>query len=187
MSKILLELDLAEDATTMADILGTEASNQYAFLSRLVNHLEGLRSGSKEGFIQAKVGAVQASIVGTFTDNPTAADTVTINGTVITARASGAIADEFNLVNGGTAAADAAGNATALAAAINASTGLSGYVVATASAGAVTIKARDPGVLGNAIVIAESMGNFTFAGGAVKLAGGTQGSDTAYGYGKTRS
>jgi phage tail sheath gpL-like len=65
--------------------------------------------------------------------NLTAADTVTIGGVTITARASGAVANEFNI------GADATADAVALAAAINASTSLAGIVTASASSGTVTL------------------------------------------------
>jgi hypothetical protein len=128
--------------------------------------LEAIGSGMRPGEIRVVTGAVRAVASGTFTDNPTAADTVTINGVAFTARASGAVANEFNLVSGGSNAADAAGNATALAAAINASTTakIKGVIKATATLGVVDLECLVPGSLGLLCTLAESMGNFTVTG-----------------------
>ncbi len=114
--------------------------------------------------------AVSASTTGTFTADPTAADTITINGVVFTARASGAVANEFNFVVGSVTL-----TAAALAAAINASTtaGIVGTVGASSALGVVTFFATVPGSAGLNIPITESLGGFTLA--AVTFAtGGTQ-------------
>lgn len=113
--------------------------------------------------------AVSASTTGTFTGAPTAADTITVNGVVFTARASGAVANEFNI---GTSVTATAAN---LAAAINASTttGIVGVVGASSAAGVVTFFSIVPGAVGKNIPIVESLGNFTLA--AVTFStGGTQ-------------
>ncbi len=117
--------------------------------------------------------AVAASTTGTFTGDPTAADTITVNGVVFTARASGAVANEFNI--GGTPTL----NATNLAAAINASTtaGIIGTVGASSAAGVVTFFAIVPGSAGKNIPITESLDQFTLA--AVTFStGGTQSHST---------
>ena len=114
--------------------------------------------------------AVSASTTGTFTGAPTAADTITINGVVFTARASGAVANEFNF-----SASSVTVTAANLAAAINASTtaGIVNTVGASSAAGVVTFFAIVPGSAGLNIPITESLGNFTLA--AVTLStGGTQ-------------
>lgn len=83
-----------------------------------------------------------------------AADTVTINGVVFTAVDADAGANEF--LQTGTNTADA----TALAAAINASTtaGVKDVVVATSNGAAVTVASVVPGLVGNAIQIKSSDG-----------------------------
>jgi hypothetical protein len=113
--------------------------------------------------------AVSASTTGTFTGAPTAADTITVNGVVFTARASGAVANEFNI--GGSVTANAAN----LAAAINASTtaGIINTVGATSALGVVTFYAIVPGSAGKNIPITESLGNFTLAA-TTFTTGGTQ-------------
>lgn len=66
--------------------------------------------------VEIQLGGVPASATGTFTGQPTAADTITLGGTAITARASGAVNNEFNI---GTTTQETAQN---LVAAINSST-----------------------------------------------------------------
>jgi len=114
--------------------------------------------------------AVSASTTGTFTGDPTAGDTVTINGVAFTARASGAVANEYNLVAGSVTL-----TAAALAAAINASTTarIIGNVGATSALGVVTFFSLIPGSVGIPNTITESTDNFTLT--ATNFAtGGTQ-------------
>jgi hypothetical protein len=66
--------------------------------------------------INVSLGGVQASLVGTFTGQPTAAQALTLGGQAITARASGAVVNEFNI------GASTQATAQNLVAAINAST-----------------------------------------------------------------
>lgn len=114
--------------------------------------------------------AVSASTTGTFTGDPTAGDTVTVNGTAFTARASGAVANEYNIVTG-----SVSGNAAALAAAINASTttGIINTVSASSALGVVTFSSVVPGPVGKNIAISESTNNFTLADTTFST-GGTQ-------------
>ncbi len=113
--------------------------------------------------------AVSASTTGTFTGAPTAADTITINGVVFTARATPTTVNEFAIGSSTTL------TAANLAAAINASTttGILNTVGATSALGVVTFFSIVPGPVGLNIPITESLDNFTLA--AVTFAtGGTQ-------------
>lgn len=114
--------------------------------------------------------AVSASTTGTFTGDPTAAETVTVNGVVFTARASGAVANEYNFVPGNVTA-----TAAALAASINASVtaGIINTVGATSALGVVTFYSIVPGSVGLNIPISESTSNFTVAQSTFTT-GGTQ-------------
>ena len=114
--------------------------------------------------------AVSASTTGTFTGDPTAGDTVTVNGVAFTARASGAVANEYNFVTG-----NVTSTAAALAASINASTtaGIINTVGATSALGVVTFYSIVPGSVGLNIPITESTQNFTVAA-ATFSTGGTQ-------------
>ncbi len=114
--------------------------------------------------------AVSASTTGTFTGDPTAADTVTINGVAFTARASGAVANEYNFVAGNVTA-----TAAALAACINASTTarIIGTIGASSALGVVTFFSIVPGSVGLPTVLSESTNNFTLADTTLST-GGTQ-------------
>lgn len=105
---------------------------------------EGLLTGGKDPSdrVTAAIAITHASL--------SATDTVSIGGTTITARASGAVADEFNI------GADATADAVALAAAINASTGLAGIVTASASSGTVTLTYEVPARTATHIRLATS-------------------------------
>lgn len=118
-----------------------------------------------------------ASMAGTFSGVGTAADTITIGAVVYTLRAAPTtVANEILI--GGTAAETAAN----LAAAINL-TGTPGTdygsltvihptVSAVVESAVVTVTAKVAGVGGNAILLAEAGTGFSWAGGAVLLAGG---------------
>jgi hypothetical protein len=114
--------------------------------------------------------AVSASTTGTFTGDPSAGDTVTINGVAFTARASGAVANEYNITAGSVTA-----NAAALAAAINASVTarIVNTVRATSALGVVTFYSVVPGSVGLTTTITESTSNFTLAA-TTFATGGTQ-------------
>lgn len=113
--------------------------------------------------------AVSASTTGTFTGAPSAAETITVNGVAFTARASGAVANEFNIGSSVTA------TAAALAASINASTtaGIINTVGASSALGVVTFFAIVPGSTGLNTPITEALSNFTLAA-ATFSTGGTQ-------------
>lgn len=146
----------------------------------LANYINSLAGGVKSASLEFKVGAVKASLVGTFTGAPTADETITINGVAFTAKDSGATGDQFNI------GANVTATAAALVAAINASStaGIVGVVTASNVAGAVTVTCVVPGLVGNAIVVAESMSNFAWAGAATKLASGTDGTATTLSLGE---
>lgn len=147
--------------------LQNDAANSPDQVSRIANFLQGV--AIRGGNVLCETGGVRASVVGTFTGAPTAADTVTINGVDFTARAANPAANEFVL------SSVAATNATRLAAAINASTSnkIKGTVIAVADGATVTVYATDPGQGGNMFTCAESMTNFAWAGAATALSGGT--------------
>lgn len=138
-------------------------------LNNFINYLAGLAGGNSIGAsLLFNVGAVSA--VGTITQTTTGAangETLTVAGVTFTARTSGATGNEWNRSN------TVATSATNLAAAINASTDTNQIVVASASAGVVTVTVIEPGAEGNSILITESCSNTT----AVTPAGGTDGTN----------
>lgn len=147
--------------------LQNDPKNSPDMVSRIANFLQGV--AIRGGNVLCESGGVRASLAGTFTGAPTAADTLTINGVAFTARAANPAANEFVL------SSVAATNATNLAAAINASVTakVKGVVFAVAAGAVITIYAVDPGAGANLYTVTESMANFTLAGAATALAGGT--------------
>lgn len=134
------------------------------FLSKLSNLCASIASGSYTAALQiipCDAAAVKASATLTFSGQPIAAETVVVGGVTFTARASGAVANEFNI------GADAAATIVNLAAAINASTNALAareLSAAATSATVCTIRASRPGTTGNMIGITENMTNVTLGG-----------------------
>lgn len=173
VSKFLIQIESDLAVATLNNLLSDSASRPKPFSQKVRNFFQGLSGGARSatvkfGGVSSSANSVQASLNGTFTGAPTAADTITVNGVVFTARASGATGDEFNI--GGTVSITAANFAAAVNA--SASAAASGVVSASSALGVVTLTCLIPGVIGNAITVAESCANFAFAGAATKLAGG---------------
>ena len=125
-------------------------------------------------------GLARAQIVGTFSGTGTAEDTITLGGLAYTLKDSTTTgAREVKI------GADAATTCTNFCLAVNAGPSGSGtlwgstttaspYVTAVDNRDAtVTLLAKAPGLIGNAVVIAESGTGFSFAGAATRLADGT--------------
>jgi len=120
------------------------------------------------GAVLVSTGGTAASATFTPTGNVTANQTLNVNGTVITAKASGAIAanNEFNL------GVSVAATLIALRDFINASTDANlALVTASASATVLTVTADEKGVAGNSFTIATgtwtgTVSGATFSGGA---------------------
>lgn len=141
-------------------------------LVKLADYLVAAAAGLGSLSARLQVAAVKAS--GTVTCAAVnAADTVTINGVVLTAVNGAPAADQFDMSGSATA------EATSLVAAINANATLAGLVLASNVAGVVTIEALNGGVSGNAISLASS-NNTRLAVSAAALASGTNG--TAYSF-----
>lgn len=152
-------------------IVGNRVSSGF----KLEDCVTQIISGVRPAKCTMGTNAVQAS--GTVTlSSHVATNTVTINGTVFTCVASGAVANQYNV---GTDTVTAAN----LAAAINASVtaNIAGLVTATSAAAVVTVTAVTPGLLGNLVTLAISANGSVSGANAT---GGTQGDNTqAYTYG----
>jgi hypothetical protein len=176
---MFLKLQLSVDETTgqINELLQLDTTSYQGSLSRLIEYFEQLRSRARNAYMKTHRAAVRAVATLTLTGLPTAADTFTLNGVTFTARASGAVANEFNI------GADATATAAAIAAAINASVTakVSGYVTATSALGVVTITLVEPGLVGNLASLSESMNNTT----RVDFAGGSDGTEKILYFGKT--
>lgn len=150
------------------DALTKQSREGKELLSAIINHLEGIRCGSKRAN-SIKVwadGADPVAASGTVTCAAVAAaDTVTINGVELTASSTPAGEAQFEIDGDNTA------DAAALVACINAHSTLQ-YIVSAANVlGVVTITCLIPGVIGNSITLASSNGTRAAVSGA-RLASG---------------
>jgi hypothetical protein len=180
MSKHLIQLEIPHTAAQTTEYFELNATANTEFLQRLYDMFGSIQGGLINGAMNVKLNATYATINGTFTGLPTAAQTATIAGQTLTARASGAVANEFNI------GADAAATATNMINAINASATLSPWVVArSGGSGIVTVRAIIPGTLGNAVTLANGLTNFSWAASATRLAGGAQGTNVNLLFGRT--
>lgn len=159
--------------TTFQSVTGARA-----IAERLKQYIERVASGNELAMsssvppqivVTVQEDQTQASGTVTFSAAATANDTVLVNGVTLTAVASGATNNQWNVGTGAT------GSANGLAAAINASSTalVSGQVTAAAAAGVVTITAVAYGVTGNAITIAEGVdGGSVMTVSGARLTGG---------------
>jgi phage tail sheath gpL-like len=168
--KITCDLTEADAASKMY------AADGKICMVKLATYLTSLAGGIESANVELALAAGVAS--GTVTlASVNVSDTVTIDGVVFTAVASGATGAQFN--QGGTDTADAASLVTA----INANSTLDGRVIATSSLGVVTITALEPGELGNSISLASSNGT-RLAVSAAALSGGTNGTEYTFALGR---
>lgn len=139
-------------------------------LQDFINFLQGVRGGVYRVIGGFAFGAVQATANLTVSSTgSSAAETCSICNVTLTARASGAVANEFNV------STDPATQAANMAAAINASTDLLNKVTATSALGVVTISAAVPGLAGNGLQISEALTNVAL----VAFANGSNGDTVA--------
>jgi phage tail sheath gpL-like len=137
----------------------------------------GTRSASSVDVSVSSADPVAASATATCASVANA-DTITVAGTVLTAKTSPSGSAEW--ARGVSNTADAA----ALAACINAHATVSKYVTASSSAAVVTITANVKGVIGNLITLVSSDGATLAVTGSGKLAsgaGGVVGTQVTYG------
>lgn len=174
-SKFVLICNTNNDANTTASEIApnvsgntnTTGAGAWGSIRRIGEFLMQEEMGRGINIIYSDT-SVAASGTGTFTGDPGAAETMTIAGVTITARASGAVANEYNFVAGSVSL-----TAAALAAAVNASSSFTGILTASSALGVVTFTAVVPGAVGNFIPTVDvNTANFTFA--QALLAGGSQ-------------
>lgn len=177
MSFIKVLLSVPDSSQTVTDLLLVDSTNNTFYQNGLRNLIEAMLNGEQLAYAKVSTNPIQASGTGTFTGAATADQTMTICGVTFTAKASPNEASNQYLVS-----ATVSLEAASLARAINASTGLTGLVTATASAGVVTITAVQPGLTGNFLPTVDvDTSNFTFA--QALLAGGTDGAQAAVNFG----
>jgi hypothetical protein len=176
------------------------SGNHRDNLRKVSNRLRRLEGGNQQGAVTLNLRSGEAFATGTVTAaSVAAADTITINGTALTAEQQRAtatatfssLADADTVTLGGfvmtakTAVTDATtqfalgANDTAAAAncaaLVNATTnaGVYGLVTATSAAGVVTFRAVTAGTAGNAITLVSSNGTRAAVTGSGTLANGT--------------
>jgi phage tail sheath gpL-like len=157
------------DTDTLARLQAAGQPMRYSMLEQLAQLVKRVSTGNEPGDCKVEVYAATNKATGTVTcASVQANDTVTVNGVVFTAKASGAVANEFNVGVSDTACA------TNLAAAINASVTalIPNYVVATSALGVVTLTSAFFGLAGNQTTLASSNGT-RLAVSAARLTGGT--------------
>lgn len=176
-SRLVLTLDTNMPVATLQDILTAASSDPRVWANKLDNFVRGMKGGARTAAAHSGVvtsgttDAVSASLAGTFSGTPTAAETIAVNGVTITFVASSSPTNNQVSLAGTPSTTTLASR---LAAAINASTSdaLSGVVSASSSAAVCTVSCLIPGVIGNSVTVADSATNFAWAGGATALASG---------------
>ena len=169
-----IEITTSETTTDVAYKLAAAKGDPKRFANELITWINKMAGGLLPATIKARIGDVKAT--GTVTlASVDVSDTVTIDGIVFTAVASGATGNQFN--QGGTDTVDAASLVTA----INANTTLDGRVVATSALGVVTLTAVEGGELGNSVSLASSNGT-RLAVSAAALAGGVNGTSYTFAF-----
>jgi phage tail sheath gpL-like len=173
---IISNIKITNDATSADMTSAVYAEDPRTCMNKLSAYFASLASGNRMATVELAVAAVAAT--GTVTlASVNVSDTVTIDGIVFTAVASGATGNQFN--QGGTDTVDA----ESLVSAVNANTTLDGRLVASNVAGVVTFTALEPGELGNSISLASSNGTRLAVSGAA-LAGGTNGTEYNFSLGR---
>lgn len=150
-----INIDVDDSADSVTSLINGSNSVTDRNLQGIANFIGALQGGMRSFSSGRITVTTKATALLTLTGLPVAAETFTLNGVTFTARASGAVANEFNI------GASATATATAIAAAINASVtnGVKDAVTATSSAGVVTITAITDGYSALGYTISESMTN----------------------------
>lgn len=140
------------------------SASKLAALNSVSDLISSMVGGVKNGSIAVKYGTTAAS--GTVTcASVSAADTVTIQGVVLTAVSGTPAADQFDISGSNTADGDS------LVRAIGRNSTLAALVSASNAAGVVTITALDAGTAGNSITLASSNGTRLAVSGATLASG----------------
>lgn len=165
MALLTIVIDVADSAQDLADKLKLDRDPRFA-LGRLGAYIDGANEG-RGSQCTVNIGGNRASSTITFTGAPSAGQTCSINSTAFTARASGAVGNEFNI---GATIEESAAN---LAAAVNASVAaaIRGVMRATSSGGVVTLTAVVPrsgtqGITSTTTAMTNTSTSGAFTGGA---------------------
>lgn len=169
MAKLMYVLNVPETVAANQLALTSDSGNGSALaFGALGSYFMGIGAGIQE---LATMGAYYAPVAATGTivgSTVVATNTVVIGGFTLTAVASGATANQFNV-----GASDTLTMA-ALAAKINGHATISQYVTAEAASTTVTLTATLPGAIGNGISLAAT-GGLSIGGSATRMASGSDG------------
>lgn len=161
MDTITITIVSPDKYQTLASRLNLISSDLRGNLPKIANVIASMAGGmtSVNSGTLAHSYAEQKSATVTFTGDPTANDTVTINGAVFTAKASGAnyLLNEFDI--GANVTAHAANLVTAINNSVSAA--IKNIVVASSAVGVVTLLAPYDAPSGVTYSMAESMDNTT--------------------------
>lgn len=174
-SSLVISIESSESSTNNLSNIVKDTSNPRELLRALKRYFMALASGAKSGVVKISVSSsapVHASATATCA-SVAADDTITIGGTVLTAKASPSGENQFSQAGSDTA------DAASLAAAINAHSVIGLKVSASSSAGVVTITSHAPGAIGNLITLVSSNGSRLAVTGSGVLASGAGGSESA--------
>ena len=169
-ANINLKLSLRDsDTSTLSrDLQPEDNKMRYSVVQRLQMIVGRMATGNNPGSVEVSVSASSNQASGTVTAATVqAADTITINGVVLTAVASSPAANQF------IATADNTETAVNIAAAINSSASalLSQQVSASSAGAVVTIRSLFDGAAGNQATLASS-NNTRLAVSGARLSGG---------------
>lgn len=173
MSSLVISLKTDVQGTELSD-LNTSTRDKNSVIRDACRQLKRVAAGIAAGEVQVSHSstnpvAASASVEITHA-NLAANDTIVVCRQTLTAKASGANGTtEYNI------GADAAADATALAACINANTTLSKYVTASAADDTVTVTCKLKGAWGNLLSITSSDNAYAIT----DFASGTGGFDSA--------
>jgi hypothetical protein len=144
-------------------LMGREVTAKVPLAETTVQNMVAVMPGAT----MTTVGGTAASGTITLGTNPTAGETIEINGVTVTFKAAGTSQLVNNECDVGATAADTAAN---LAAFVNAAYPLMGILSATAATDVVTLTAKYKGTDGNSIALAAGTSGATL----VAMAGGTE-------------
>lgn len=173
-----------EALTTIKQIFTKHPTAQRRVIEEMINYLSGAGMGVRKCSIDTQVNggtSVVASGTITLSGVSTLGDTILINGSTLTAVASGAVGLQWNVK--GTAALQATEIARAIVA--SATPIVSGIVTSTAVGAVVTVAALVKGLAGNAVTLAKGTdaGSVMTVSGAGRLLGGVAVTANVYRFG----
>jgi len=170
-SKHTIILSLPDSADTFTSICNFSSGvAPHEGLQGFINYLKGIQGGSRSGSLSLYTGAVQNTAVLTVSAGGSVADeTMVLCGVTFTAKDGTATGNQFNI------SATAATQAASMVAFFNASADLTGIVTASNVLGVITITATVPGLVGNALVVTESLTNVAVTTSFATSADGSNG------------